>query len=307
MTPNRFRVRDEIDITLGLAQNIGTDREARKERARTTGSSLGSEEYVLATGTAAVRRLFVLHNIYSDAGRRILSKAGLRPGMRIADFGCGVGLVTRMLAGMTGPGGEVVGIDVHAAQLEQAARVCESGGFRNVSFLHADACSTGLERESFDLVYCRFLLLHLREPEACLREMRDVLKPGGMLVVEDGDLASAESLPPTALNLFADLFTRLGPKRGLDYTLGRRLFHMVKAAGFSEPEIEIHQPALTRGDNRFFLKWSVEEAAPALVGAGLISREELAWKLADMQAAAEDPNVLVLAPRMSVVWARKGR
>jgi hypothetical protein len=103
------------------------------------------------------------------------------------------------------------------------------------------------------------------------------------------------------------LFTRLGPKRGLDYTLGRKLFHMVKAAGFSEPDIEIHQPALTRGDNRFFLKWSVEEAAPAIVGAGLISREELAWKLADMQAAAEDPDVLVLAPRMSVVWARKDR
>jgi SAM-dependent methyltransferase len=212
-----------------------------------------------------------------------------------------------MLAEMTGPGGQVFGIDVHAAQLEQATRICESGGYRNVSFLHADACRTGLTRGSFDLVYCRFLLLHLPNPAACLREMHDVLKPGGILVVEDGDLASAESLPPTALNLFADLFTRLGPKRGLDYTLGRKLFHMVKAAGFSEPDIEIHQPALTRGDNRFFLKWSVEEAAPAIVGAGLISREELAWKLADMQAAAEDPDVLVLAPRMSVVWARKDR
>src|SRR4029077_292818 len=111
-------------------------------------------------------------------------------------------------------------------------------------------------------------------------EMRDVLKPGGILVVEDGDLASAESIPPTAVNLFAELFTRLGPKLGLDYTLGRKLFHLVKAAGFAKPEIEIHQPALTRGDNRFLLKWSVEEAGTGLVRAGSLRREGQAWATA---------------------------
>ena len=305
MTKHEYTFRDEIDITLGLLQRVAAEPKSRKGRETAPHSNAAREDYVLATGAGAVRRLFILHNIYSPAGRRILLKAGLQPGMRIADFGCGVGLVTRMLAEMTGPGGEVFGLDVHAEQLEQAVRICESGGFRNVSFVHADACRSGLARRSFDLVYCRFLLLHLPNPESCLREMYEVLKPGGLLVIEDGDLASAESLPPTALNAFAELFTRLASKRGLDYSLARNLFHMVKAAGFSDPGIEIHQPALTRGDNRFLLKWSVEEAAASLIGAGLISREELAWKLADMQAATEDPDVLVLAPRMSVVWARK--
>ena len=74
----------------------------------------------------------------------------------------------------------------------------------------------------FDFVYCRFLLLHLPDPAACLKEMWDVLKPGGVLVVEDGDLASATSVPRTALDSFADLFGRLGPMRGLDYSLGER-------------------------------------------------------------------------------------
>jgi SAM-dependent methyltransferase len=262
-------------------------------------------EYALATGAAAVRRLLVLHNIYSPVGRRVLLQAGLKPGMQAADFGCGVGAVTRMLAEMVGPAGTILGIDANAAQLEQARQICKIGGVANVSFLTADACATGLPRESFDLVYCRFLLLHLPDPAACLREMRDVLRPGGLLVVEDGDIATATSVPPTALNAFAELFTRLGPTRGLNYSLASKLFHLVKVAGFSDPEIEIHQPAMSRGDIGLLLKWSVEEAGPAFVGAGLITSSQLERILADMQAAAEDRDVLALAPRMSLVWARK--
>ncbi|MBV8832963.1 MAG: methyltransferase domain-containing protein [Acidobacteriaceae bacterium] len=83
-----------------------------------------SDPYVLATGAATVRRLHVLHNIYSLAGKRILLQAGLTEGMRVADFGCGVGVVTRMLAQIVGPSGSVTGIDVDGAQLEQAAELC---------------------------------------------------------------------------------------------------------------------------------------------------------------------------------------
>jgi ubiquinone/menaquinone biosynthesis C-methylase UbiE len=261
--------------------------------------------YALATGAAAVRRLHVLHDIYSPAGRRVLLQAGLRPGMKAADFGCGVGVVTRMMGEMVGPSGSVTGIDVNSQQLAEAAAWCESQGVRNASFVTADATRTGLPRGSFDLVYCRFLLLHLPDPMACLREMRDLLRPGGIIVVEDGDLATAMSVPPTSIDAFAYLFCRFGPVRGLDYSLARNLYHMVMRAGFADVDVEIHQPAITRGENRYFLKWSVEEAGPTFVGAGIVTPERLATTLVDMQKAIEDPDVLILAPRMSLVWGRK--
>jgi hypothetical protein len=80
---------------------------------------------------------------------------------------------------------------------------------------------------------------------------------------------------------------------------------MVRAIGFSDPEMEIHQPAISRGESRSFLTRSVAEAGPAFVDAGLLSADELNKTLAAMQAASENPDVLVLAPRMSLVWARK--
>lgn len=262
-------------------------------------------EYALATGAAAVRRLHVLHNIYARAGRRVLLQAGLAPGIKVADFGCGVGVVSRMLAEMVGPSGSVTGIDVNGEQLEQARDLCASEGLTNTSFVEANACVTGLPDNSFDLAYCRFLLLHLPDPAACLAEMRRVLKPGGILFVEDGDLRSAKSVPPTALDAFADLFSRLGPLRGVNYSVANNLFHLVKDAGFSAVDMEIHQPALVQGENRVLLKWSVEEAGPAFINAGLVTPERLNCILRDMQDAIEDPDVVVLAPRMSLVWARK--
>jgi len=298
MTMHEYMVREGIDLSLGLPFSMGSSQ-------RPAHSGSGGAEYVLATGTAAVHRLFILHSIYSPAGRRVLEQAGIRPGMRIADFGCGVGLTTRMLSEMTGRHGRVVGIDVHADQLEEARRICGNTGLSNASFLHADACDTKLPDDTFDLVYCRFLLLHLPNPQDCLREMRRVLKPGGILVVEDGDLATAESMPATAINDFAAMFSRLGPTRGLNYSLSKNLFHMVKATGFPRVDMEIHQPAIIRGDARFFIKWSVAEAGPALVNAGILTREELDRMLADMQVALEDPDILILPPKMSIAWGRK--
>jgi len=73
-------------------------------------------EYSLATGPKAVRRLEILHDIYGPFGKRILLRAGLKAGMKVADFGCGVGMVSKMMAEIVGPTGKLVGIDASAAQ-----------------------------------------------------------------------------------------------------------------------------------------------------------------------------------------------
>jgi SAM-dependent methyltransferase len=246
----------------------------------------------------------MLHDLYGPDTRRLLLEAGLRPGMRTADLGCGAGLATALLADLVGTEGQVVAIDASAAQLAQARVRLHPGG-SNVSFVEASATATGLPLESFDLVYCRFLLIHLPEPERCLCEMHALLKPGGILVCEDGDLTTAGSEPPSALGAFADLWGRLGPTRGVDYTLGRRLFQMVLDAGFPEPEVTFNQPVRARGETKRLLELSVAEAGPAFIEAGLITAAELERTLAEMKRLAGDETVLAMMPRMAQVWARK--
>jgi SAM-dependent methyltransferase len=259
---------------------------------------------VLATGKAADYRLRLLHDLYGPGTRRLLVDAGLGRGMRVADFECGVGMVTALLAELVGPEGHVVGLDASAAQLAQTRERLNAGG-ANTSFVEASVTDTGLPPGSFHLVYCRFLLIHLTEPERALREMRALLRPGGILVCEDGDLTTSGSEPPSALGSFADLWGPLGPIRGVDYTFGRRLFHMVLAAGFPEPAITFNQPVVPRGETKRLLELSVAEAGPAFVDAGLITAAELDHSLAEMRRLNADDSVLAVMPRMAQVWARK--
>src|SRR5215213_665096 len=261
-------------------------------------------DYVLATGNAAANRLRILHNVYGPGARKLLLRAGIQRGMSVVDLGCGVGMTTQLLAELVGPTGEIVGVDYSAAQIEQA-RALLPPELTNVRFVEASAIDTGLHREAFDVVYSRFLLIHLQDPELALREMHRLLKPEGIMAIEDGDLTSASSEPRSKLEEFSNLFGALGPKWGVDYTLGRRLFHLVLNAKFSQVGITFNQPVFSRGENKRLLELSVAEAGPSFVSAGLLSREQLTETVAEMRRLGGGDTVLAVMPRMSQVWARK--
>jgi hypothetical protein len=91
----------------------------------------------------------------------------------------------------------------------------------------------------------------------------------------------------------------------VDYTLGRRLFHLVGAAGFPKPQITFNQPVRARGETKRLLELSVAEAGPAFVEAGLITAAELDRTLTEMRRLAADEAVLAVMARMTQVWARK--
>ena len=135
--------------------------------------------------------------------------------------------------------------------------------------------------------------------------MLEILKPGGILVVEDGDVTSTGSTPESSLRWCADLFRGLAPQRGVDYAISHKLYHLVKAAGVEDPDVEMYRPVMAKGEERFLLKWSVEEAAPAFVGAGLVTHEEMSDILSAMDRDTKNPDILVLGPPMSLVWGRK--
>jgi len=282
------------------------DRESREDATETRQiiPQNGKGDYVLATGDGAANRLRILHDVYGPGSRSVLERAGIRRGMCVADLGSGTGMTTRLLAELVGPSGEVVGVEFSAAQIRQA-RALLPKHLTNVRFVEASATDTGLPRQSFDLVYSRFLLIHLTDPGAALREMYELLKPNGILVCEDGDLTSAGSEPFSSLHAFSELFGKLGPKWGVDYTLGRRLFTMARAARFDEPEITLNQPAVSRGENKRLLELSVAEAGSAFVAAGLITKEDLAKTLREMRQLSEDESVVALMPRMTQLSARR--
>ncbi|BAZ16504.1 type 11 methyltransferase [Calothrix sp. NIES-4071] len=124
-----------------------------------------------------------------------MQRVGLKEGMRVADIGCGTGNVSSMMASIVGLSGLVHGIDMSSEQLDIARSQATVLNLKNVEFTCGSAYDTKLPKEFFDLVYCRFLLMHLHQPVHALLEMRALLKPGGLLVCEEADFSTAFCQP----------------------------------------------------------------------------------------------------------------
>jgi SAM-dependent methyltransferase/GNAT superfamily N-acetyltransferase len=264
------------------------------------------EDYVLATGEAAAIRLRLIDEIFGLDSRALLTAAGLRPGLRVAEIGCGSGLVASWMAGMVAPDGSVCAVDSGAGQLRVAREHAESEGIRNISFHERTATETGLARESFDLVYSRFLMCHLTKPAAALREMRALLRDGGMLICEDFDVSSVLTAPPSrAYERLVEIGRHLDVSGGVDSEIGLKLHVLFREAGFERPEVALKLHSALRGGHKRFWELTLREAATAIVQSGAASAKELEEICDEMRAIAEDETTLVVLARVAQVWARK--
>jgi SAM-dependent methyltransferase len=102
-----------------------------------------------------------------------------QPGDSVVDLGCGFGDTTQMLAGLVGPEGTAIGVDVSEPFIA-AAREEVEGGPENISFRVADIQTVEFD-ETFDYAFSRMGLMFFANPVAALRNVRSAMAPGGRL------------------------------------------------------------------------------------------------------------------------------
>lgn len=137
-----------------------------------------------------------------------LDQAGISPGGRVLDVGCGTGSLTREAKRRAGPGGTVAGVDASPEMIGQARRKAEGAGLR-MELAIASATSLPFIDASFDVVLCSLALHHLRRQHRgeAVREMHRVLAPGGRLLILE---LAPDSGWRAALNPIALLHRRSG-------------------------------------------------------------------------------------------------
>ena len=124
--------------------------------------------------------------------REVLDRVPRDSVKTILDLGCGHGHTTRMLSAQF-PGAAATGFEYNAALVERAtANPQNPPGVR----FHGDAARLPFADGSFDLVFTRYMLLHVPDPPAVVREMRRVTRPGGFTVAFEPDCSGEFSHPP---------------------------------------------------------------------------------------------------------------
>jgi len=262
--------------------------------------------YIIRGGEAGRERLRLLARVMRPTTEALFERSGAREGLRCLDAGCGGGDVSFDLARRVGPRGRVVGIDLDEVKLAAARAEAAAAGMANVEFHPADLVGGYLPQPGFDLVYARFLLTHLREPQPALERLCGLLAPGGLMIVEDIDFSAHFSHPPSwALAAYVDLYRRAALARGVHPDIGPRLPGMLESAGLAPAEMHVVQPASLRGEVKLLSAVTMEAIADAVIAAGLATGEEIEGIVDELHRLARDETTVMSTVRIVQAWGRK--
>ena len=263
---------------------------------------MANEHYVIRGGVEGRERLRRIAAVLRPTTLKLFERAEIQPDASCLDVGCGGGDVTLDLAQVVAPRGRVVGIDLDETKLELARAEARNRGVSNVEYRRVDA-GDSLGSAEFDLVYARFLLTHLRDPAATVARMRDAVKPGGAVVVEDIDFTGHFSWPQSAaLGRYIQLYSQVVRARGGDPDIGPRLPVLLADAGFERVDMYVVQAAGMRGDVKLLDPITMENIAQAVMDGGFATAAEIERLVAELYDFARNPRTVISIPRIIQAW-----
>jgi SAM-dependent methyltransferase len=217
----------------------------------------------------------------------VLSGIGISPGWVCLEVGAGSGSISRWLAEQTQPGGNVLSVDV------DLRFHCDP--IPGMEVRELDIISDPLPTGSFDLVHARAVLEHLVERDDVLDRLVTATKPGGWVVVEDGEWQAflAQPLPEPLAKISQLMHDGLQARTGWDHLLGGRLLRMFAERGLVELDV-VAEARPMRGGHDSISWWSfgIEHRGDRMVDAGVVTREELAQAI----ALVRSPDFIMMSP-----------
>lgn len=109
----------------------------------------------------------------------------INTGEQVLDIGCGAGVDTILASLMTGPTGNVVGVDIMIEMLQKAEANLKITDLKNVTFKKASGENLPLPSDIFEIVISNGVINLIPDKESALAEIFRVLKPGGRLMMAD--------------------------------------------------------------------------------------------------------------------------
>jgi SAM-dependent methyltransferase len=273
---------------------------------------MATEFYPFQSSDEERRRLIAQADVVGPLTQRLLERAGIEPGMRVLDIGCGPGDVAFLAARRVGREGSVVGVDRDPAQLALAARRAERDGVANVRFIEGDFRALALDA-SVDAIVGRLVLMYSADPLDALRRAVLNLRPGGVIALQESIIdydGPVPIEPRDCLAARAVEWFRAGFRHaGVQPRMGLRLFGLMRAAGLEPaPDIDTLAPIQQGPELCRTLAAVVRSQLAAIVASGSAAAEEIDVDTLEQRLAADADRRTIAGYFHSghaAVWARK--
>jgi len=174
--------------------------------------------------------------------------AGIKPGMRVIDMGCGSGKTTSILHALAQPGGKAVGLDISENRIHYAL---DHYGKEGIRFVCMDMRHSLDELGKFDFLWIRFVLEYYRtDAWSIVQHVARILKPGGILCLIDLDYNCMNhfELPERADKTTRELIEMLEVKANFDPYMGRKLYSYLYRMDFTDIKVNVGAHHLIYGN-----------------------------------------------------------
>jgi SAM-dependent methyltransferase len=248
--------------------------------------------------------------LYAPPTRRLFTSAGIGPGMRVLDIGCGAGDVALLAADLVGPTGAVVGVDRDRAILETARTRAAATDLTNVAFVPGDLPDIEVDG-AFDAIVGRFVLMYLPDPAEAIRALLPRLRPGGVVAFLEFDF----TYPPVGAHPASPLLVQMmswlrqtSARIGAEMAMGMQLAPVYLRAGLPVPHQEATAPVGCGPDwpGYDYIAASLRSFLPLAIRFGFTTAEEAHVETfaARLRREVEAHDAVVMAPLEIGAWAR---
>lgn len=110
----------------------------------------------------------------------------IQEGMTVVDYGCGPGRYTMHFSKLVGKKGRIYAVDIHELAIESVKRKITRYGFQNISPVLASGYHSDLPDHIADVVCALDMFFAIQQPGQFLGELKRLLKPDGVLIIDDG-------------------------------------------------------------------------------------------------------------------------
>jgi SAM-dependent methyltransferase len=229
-----------------------------------------------------------------------LDRLGISPGWRCLEVGAGAGSIARWLVERVGPAGSVLAADINPRFLINMPAGVD---VRRLDIQHDD-----IEADTYDLVHCRAVLMHLPDPAAAIARMVAALRPGGLFLFEEGDygLWNYGGHPDASrMNMLVTrLLTELAKAGIADPWFGRELPNLVLAANLDMHGGEVETRIARPGEAYFeFERASTIATVPVMIKLGIYGEADANL----MKSVGDHLDSVVSTMSLVSVWGQKPR
>jgi ubiquinone/menaquinone biosynthesis C-methylase UbiE len=228
----------------------------------------------------------------------------VQKGWRVADFGCGIGVLFPSLVDRVGANGCVVGIDSEERHCAECQSLIDQRGWKNVCVLQSSALNTSLPLIDFDLCHERLVAPYV-DPQALMTAMLQCLKPGGVLAWQEIDTQSWDFYPEIPIwqylkNLIDETFALSG-----DQNYGRKTHQLFVDNGVRDVTVRCFN--LAKNNLHPFLRMPLHilgPIAPKAIAAGIATQYEIDLAAREFETALT-PHHTVISPTFLQVSGKK--